>query len=201
VDPRRRSQFADVDPRCRSQFAGVDPRRRSQFADLDPRCRSQFAGVDPRWRSQFAGVDPRWRSRCAEPFDFSPPAPQLHFVQKLVSANTVLSFSSTRRTPTLSYDLWPAHSTLDWAWSFEDCASGKKIVFMYFGLVGGYGVYYPVAFKGDFTDAYEFLLWAINWQSQNGNLYGLGEWWNFVGRPMVFDKVHEAYWASWKASH
>lgn len=105
-----------------------------------------------------------------------------------------------RRIPLLS-DPWLTHANSPSGFSFDVTNSGRW--FSYFSSLLNDGVIYIFPFywalDADDADArnglYQF------WAAPNGLVGAPGFYFNFVSRPIVFDKIRDADFSDWKSEN
>jgi hypothetical protein len=109
-------------------------------------------------------------------------------VKKLVAPGVTLILSQPVRLKTSKHDPWPYHAVDFLDWGYDVCASGRWIVFSYFTLKSGFAFIYPTQFFPDYATTQTFLnLWTI-YTTADGFTGFFGEGFNFVYRPLAFDK-------------
>jgi|SRR5580698_7942085 hypothetical protein len=122
-------------------------------------------------------------------------------MKKLVSPGVVLIQSSSLRSPSNKFDPFASHGGDEWV-NFNEQASSNT---WFYGTLFNYSdvnqTFYIFGSSGVFQDGQAYLLMASEWVSNNGKLFGYGEFFNAFARAKVFEKVPIADWAAWLASH
>lgn len=81
------------------------------------------------------------------------------------------------------------------------CASGRWVAAIKATLKDGRTFRYSVGFFSTPLDC-DFFCWQYSFHvSANGYVGFYGEWYNAIGRGLASDKVPDADWAGWLASH
>jgi hypothetical protein len=122
-------------------------------------------------------------------------------VKKLVAPGVTLILSQPARRTTSKHDPWASHAVEFLAWGYDFCASGRWIVYSYFMLKSGSRFLYPTQFFPDYATAQPFLIYWTIYTTADGFTGFFGEGYNYVYRPLAFDKVADSDWADWLADH
>jgi hypothetical protein len=122
-------------------------------------------------------------------------------VKKLVAPGVTLILSQPARCTTSKHDPWASHAVEFLAWGSDFCASGRWIVYSYFKLKSGSRFVYPTQFFPDRETSQPFLNYWIFYTTADGFTGFFGEGYNYVYRPLAFDKVDDSAWADWLADH
>src|ERR1035437_1161670 len=121
-------------------------------------------------------------------------------MKKLLSNGNTLILSQPKFVKHDLHDAYPTHASDFGDIGESECASGNYIQRVYFGLKDSGPFNYPIT-KPMTRDAAEAWETAINAWSANGSPTGaIGEWFNYVGRPMVYGKFTDAQWTAYVAS-
>ena len=81
------------------------------------------------------------------------------------------------------------------------CASGRWVAVFAFELKEPANYDYPTRFFSTSEECSAFLASYVNFNAPDGYHGAYGEWYNYVVRALAFDKVLDADWAAWVASH
>ncbi|MEI6871626.1 MAG: hypothetical protein WCL08_05030 [Verrucomicrobiota bacterium] len=99
------------------------------------------------------------------------------------------------------FDPWPVHSVQYYDFTFYGTASGKFITAVFFKLVDQENYFYPVKFFDDWILALTYTSEFMTYTSPTGAKGYFGEWFNFVARPNILDRVPYDEWPYWLLHH
>jgi hypothetical protein len=112
-----------------------------------------------------------------------------------------LVVASNQRRYRKFHDPWPSHAVGAFGPVIYECGSGQWVAVEVFQLAGIIQWYYPFGFYPDSDSANDAALAWTGYRNSDGLVGYMGQWWNWVGRGMVFDKVATSDWTSWLAAH
>lgn len=99
------------------------------------------------------------------------------------------------------HDPFPSHAVLYGGMIWSLCGSGRYVSHIRWTLEDGVAYYYPLAYFPTWQAADAWFYSHLTYRAPSGAVGYLGEWYNFVARPLTFDKVPLADWVAWLAAH
>ena len=123
------------------------------------------------------------------------------FVKMLMANGSVLIVSRPSRRGHFKFDQAFTHGGPSTAVNASDCASPAGI--LWFGSTLSDGVYwnYLVQLWPSSLKLSDYRATLDDWHDPDQNIYGIGEWWNKIGRPQVFAKMTDAEFLEYQLSH